>query len=408
MAGKQCHGGILQERRCHVPPGDWRRVCGQCLSEGDITLPAERCWLLMQPLGSFSTGRSYYVQWNILQRVVAQNVRPFTLIDGTVLLIFASAEEAVVCASTVPPGVLLPAGPEHRTLKMCSTAKSYCPAANFIAAPGVLVAHTSCVIHLPSRGSNRLHPASQQTQTTTALPLQRQPSGGLQPSTVDASSMRSSRSVSPSSTEGRSSDSERQGAKRQRADRAQDEWTPPALSDDDGMSGGASGGRPGRLTHALPPSAPVAPVGGQPLSPRMSSMLMSSLASDNAYLDSEDVISLFTTLPMVASADEPSETSAVLLPAPVPGLLPVPLPGSLQPPLQAAPLAAVGAGGPPGDWQKTATPTPLATSTWTSPNGIPYAVGGPLPSCADQAPVAFSTAGANPQATQQNAFLFRQ
>ena len=33
---------------------------------------------------------------------------------------------------------------------------------------------------------------------------------------------------------------------------------------------------------------------------------------------------------------------------------------------------AIGAGGPPGAWQNTATPTPLATSTWTSPNGIPY------------------------------------
>ena len=36
-----------------------------------------------------------------------------------------------------------------------------------------------------------------------------------------------------------------------------------------------------------------------------------------------------------------------------------------------APMS-VGAGGPPGDWQKTATPTPLATSTWSSPNGVPY------------------------------------
>ena len=40
----------------------------------------------------------------------------------------------------------------------------------------------------------------------------------------------------------------------------------------------------------------------------------------------------------------------------------------------AAPMA-VGAGGPPGAWQSTATPTPLATSTWTSPNGIPYGGG---------------------------------
>mmetsp|Transcript_86194 Transcript_86194/g.139840 ORF Transcript_86194/g.139840 Transcript_86194/m.139840 type:complete len:82 (-) Transcript_86194:449-694(-) len=63
--------------------------------------------------------------------------------------------------------------------------------------------------------------------------------------------------------------------------------------------------------------------------------------------------------------------------------------------------------GPPGTWQLTATQTPLATSTWSSPNGIPYGVGGPLPACLDQGVnVAFSTAGPNVQATQQNAFNF--
>ena len=45
-----------------------------------------------------------------------------------------------------------------------------------------------------------------------------------------------------------------------------------------------------------------------------------------------------------------------------------------RPDAGSAPTApmAIGAGGPPGAWQNTATPTPLATSTWTSPNGIPY------------------------------------
>mmetsp|Transcript_36336 Transcript_36336/g.85441 ORF Transcript_36336/g.85441 Transcript_36336/m.85441 type:complete len:80 (-) Transcript_36336:16-255(-) len=60
-------------------------------------------------------------------------------------------------------------------------------------------------------------------------------------------------------------------------------------------------------------------------------------------------------------------------------------------------------GGPPGI--PFATPTPLSTSTWTSPNGIPFGVGGPVPSCSDMGPdTAFDTAGTNGQASQQNAF----
>ena len=47
------------------------------------------------------------------------------------LLVFANEADVAHCEAALPPGTLLPAQPEHRTLRMCATAKSFCPHSNF-------------------------------------------------------------------------------------------------------------------------------------------------------------------------------------------------------------------------------------------------------------------------------------
>ena len=117
-------------------------------------------------VGSFSAGRTYYVQWILGGRVIAENVRPFTLNSGNaVLLIFASDEEASASEVHVPPGVLLPAPAEIRRLRMCNTSKSFCPHVNFVAAPGC-AAPTSCRIHLAPRKST---PSAMMPQPAAAV-----------------------------------------------------------------------------------------------------------------------------------------------------------------------------------------------------------------------------------------------
>ena len=149
---KPCHGGLLCGACCTVEADSWRRVCGDCFAS-EIEVPAGRCRLLTQPVGSFSAGRTYYVQWIFGGRIIAENVRPFTLNSGNaVLLIFASDDEASATEAHVPPGVLLPAPAEIRRLRMCNTSKSFCPHVNFVAAPGG-PAPTSCRIHLAPRKS---------------------------------------------------------------------------------------------------------------------------------------------------------------------------------------------------------------------------------------------------------------
>ena len=111
----------------------------------------------MQPVGSFSSGRSYFIQWSIMGHVVATAVRPFSLANtGAVLLVFASDEEASACAKAVPPGVLRHTELTDRTLRVCNTSKSFCPQANFT--PMVATAAgtaASCKIHLPHRSGKQ-------------------------------------------------------------------------------------------------------------------------------------------------------------------------------------------------------------------------------------------------------------
>ena len=147
---KHCHGGLLTGRLCTVQPDSWRRVCEQCLTEHEVEVPDGRCRLLVQPVGSFSSGRTYYVQWTLDGCVIAGNVRPFTLTGGqAVLLVFASEEEATACDAAVPAGSLQRALPAMRRLRICSVSKSFCPSSNF--APSPLMALTSCKIHQPPR-----------------------------------------------------------------------------------------------------------------------------------------------------------------------------------------------------------------------------------------------------------------
>ena len=93
---KWCHGGLLMGEDCKVTQGSWRRVCTPCLNSGTIELPADRCWLLQRTEGStFSPGRTYYVQWSLQNRLMAESVRPFSLVGSNMmLLIFASASAA--------------------------------------------------------------------------------------------------------------------------------------------------------------------------------------------------------------------------------------------------------------------------------------------------------------------------
>ena len=123
---KHCHGGLLTGRLCTVQPESWRRVCEQCLTEHEVEVPDGRCRLLVQPVGSFSSGRTYYVQWTLDGYVIAGNVRPFTLTGGqAVLLVFASEEEATACDAAVPAGSLQRALPAMRRLRICSVSKSF-------------------------------------------------------------------------------------------------------------------------------------------------------------------------------------------------------------------------------------------------------------------------------------------
>ena len=162
---KHCHGGLLIGRACTVQPESWRRVCEQCLAEHEVEVPDGRCRLLVQPVGSFSSGRTYYVQWTLGGCVIAGNVRPFTLAGGqAVLLIFASEEEATACDAAVPADALQRALPAMRRLRMCSTSKSFCPSSNFVPAP--LMALTSCKIHQPPR---RAIPSDAVNQTLRAV-----------------------------------------------------------------------------------------------------------------------------------------------------------------------------------------------------------------------------------------------
>ena len=148
-SGKLCHSGLLTNKNCYVEQGSWRRVCQSCLDDGEAVIPDERCWLLSQLVGNFSAGRTYYVHWTIDQKVIGTGVRPFPL-AGTdaMLLIFSTEEAAASCARLAPQGLLVPAPPELRRLRMCSTSKSLCPHTNFQMAQGSSAIPTSCAIHL--------------------------------------------------------------------------------------------------------------------------------------------------------------------------------------------------------------------------------------------------------------------
>ena len=193
---KHCHGGLLTGRVCTVQPDSWRRVCEQCLTEHEVEVPDGRCRLLVQPVGSFSSGRTYYVQWTLDGCVIAGNVRPFTLTGGqAVLLVFASEEEATACDAAVPAGSLQRALPAMRRLRICSVSKSFCPSSNF--APSPLMALTSCKIHQPPRRaspSDATHQALRAVQEMLRPPTppssgaEAQPPLGEQAAAADAAS----------------------------------------------------------------------------------------------------------------------------------------------------------------------------------------------------------------------------
>ena len=154
--GKLCHGGQLRrgERECRIADEDRKRhrVCRSCREGGGIVLvPHTRCRVLVQQVGSFSTGRNLLVSWTT-DKIKVKSVKPFKLFDSNhQLLVFASEDEATKCDSRLPSTVLQPIDAEFVELRMCSTAKTLCPASNFADR------HTkNCQVHKNNPTNNRL------------------------------------------------------------------------------------------------------------------------------------------------------------------------------------------------------------------------------------------------------------
>eukprot|EP00966_Prymnesium_polylepis_P291085 6723177-Prymnesium_polylepis.1 len=143
--GRLCHGGMLKGTGlCRVESSSWRRICQQCMA-APLNVPVSRLRLLAQQVGSFSSGRKYYVQWILQQRVLSEAVRAFRLLNGQTLLIFSSEESCSQCehACTLAGIPLMPASEEYGRLRMCASAKSFCPESCFV--DDQRVPATSCV-----------------------------------------------------------------------------------------------------------------------------------------------------------------------------------------------------------------------------------------------------------------------
>ena len=142
-SGKYCHAGQLLNLSCRVDASSWKRCCASCLERyaaSDLILPVERCRLLAEPIGVFSKARSFYVRWKTDSSSVF-DVKQLHLVGSSVqLLIFPSEAEAAV-ASTRVPSLLTPKEPVR--LRLCATAKTFCPASNFSAGTW----YKSCRMH---------------------------------------------------------------------------------------------------------------------------------------------------------------------------------------------------------------------------------------------------------------------
>ena len=136
--GKACHAGQILGNPCRVDSSSWRRICQSCVDATQnepLQCPKDQLRMLRGELGTFSSGRNFYVSWHTPQGV-ADSVKPFRMKDepGALLLLFPSAEAAAAC-DTWPgverlPGEMLTEGLTF-PMRMCARAKSFCPSTNF-------------------------------------------------------------------------------------------------------------------------------------------------------------------------------------------------------------------------------------------------------------------------------------
>jgi len=159
-----CHGALLMGGVEHFVSTAGQRVCPDCQAlcrdgggggRGQLVVERQRVRLLMSPVGVWSKARDFYTRWEALPGINA-HARRFPLAgaqSGASLIVFKSAEQALLLDGQLrPSGTLMPLS-EDPAFTMCSRAKTFCPCCNFASA-----AARGCVLHSSATRDQRKGP----------------------------------------------------------------------------------------------------------------------------------------------------------------------------------------------------------------------------------------------------------
>lgn len=159
-----CHGALLMGGVEHFVSTAGQRVCPDCQAlcrdgggggRGQLLVERQRVRLLMSPVGVWSKARDFYTRWEALPGINA-HARRFPLAgaqSGASLIVFKSAEQALLLDGQLgPSGTLMPLS-EDPAFTMCSRAKTFCPCCNFASA-----AARGCVLHSSATRDQRKGP----------------------------------------------------------------------------------------------------------------------------------------------------------------------------------------------------------------------------------------------------------